>query len=78
LERFVAVPSEPAGLYVAWRQLVLSQRVLGVAVHDAKLAAAMMLQGIERILTFNARDFARYPGIVAVTPDQLIALGDKE
>jgi predicted nucleic acid-binding protein len=44
----------------------------GVQVHDARLAAAMHVHGIQRVLTFNARDFARYPDIQAVHPQALL------
>jgi hypothetical protein len=31
----------------------------------------MLVHGVPRILTFNAPDFARYPGIEAVHPARL-------
>jgi predicted nucleic acid-binding protein len=55
-----------------WRTLLVSHNVSGVRVHDARLAAAMRVHGIQRILTFNDRDFARYPGIQAVHPRALL------
>lgn len=73
LERFITVLPEPAGLYERWRELVLSQRVLGVQVHDAKIVAAMNLHGIQQILTFNGRDFSRYVDVLVITPEQLPA-----
>jgi hypothetical protein len=44
--------------------------VSGVQVHDARLVAAMKLNSVTHILTFNATDFTRYAteGIVAVDP----------
>jgi predicted nucleic acid-binding protein len=51
-----------------WRKLLVSHNISGVQVHDARLVAAMRVQGVRRILTFNDRDFARYPGIEAVHP----------
>jgi predicted nucleic acid-binding protein len=68
LERSFTVLPEPPNLYSTWRQLVVSHSILGVQVHDAKLVAAMMLHGITDILTFNGKDFARYPGINAISP----------
>jgi predicted nucleic acid-binding protein len=68
LERFITILPEPPGLYAAWRQIVMTHRVSGVQVHDAKLVAAMALHGIDRILTLNATDFRRYAQITAVTP----------
>ena len=51
-----------------WRNLLVAHGVSGVQVHDARLAAAMRVHGIKRILTFNDRDFARYTGIEAIHP----------
>jgi len=42
--------------------------VSGVQVHDARLAAAMRVHGVKRILTFNDRDFARYADMEAIHP----------
>jgi predicted nucleic acid-binding protein len=55
-----------------WRALLVSQNVSGVQVHDARLAAAMRVHGIQRVLTFNERDFVRYPDIQAVHPRALL------
>lgn len=51
-----------------WRRLLVAYGVSGVRVHDARLVAAMLAHGIKRILTFNDKDFARYPDIEAVHP----------
>lgn len=51
-----------------WRRLLVTQNVAGVQVHDARLVGAMKVHGVKRILTFNERDFARYPDIEAVHP----------
>src|SRR5437762_12397252 len=39
-----------------WRKLLVTYGVSGVQVHDARLAAAMRVHGVKRILTFNERD----------------------
>jgi predicted nucleic acid-binding protein len=72
VERFVRILPEPAGLYGQWRNPVIAHRVLGVQVHDAKLVAAMNLHRVDRILTHNQRDFARYNGIQVLTPAQVV------
>jgi len=59
-------------IHQEWRALLVSQNVSGVQVHDARLAAAMRVHGIQRVLTFNERDFARYPDIQAVHPRALL------
>ena len=43
-----------------WRRLVTIHNVAGVPAHDARLVAAMKVQGLSHILTFNTSDFVRY------------------
>jgi predicted nucleic acid-binding protein len=71
LERHFTVLPDSALTYRTWRQLVIAHTVLGVKVHDAWLVAAMKAHGVNRILTFNASDFARYDGIECVDPQAL-------
>jgi predicted nucleic acid-binding protein len=51
-----------------WRTLLVTSGVSGVQVHDARLVAAMHVHSVERILTFNEKDFTRYTDIQAVHP----------
>jgi len=46
--------------------------VKGVQVHDARLAAAMNIHGITKLLTMNTRDFQRFPGIEALQPGEAL------
>src|SRR2546423_1013091 len=55
-------------IYRVWRQLVVHNRVRGVQVHDARLAAAMHVHGISHIVTLNQPDFVRYTSITVVQP----------
>src|SRR5205085_2346807 len=48
-------------LYDEWQRLVETYDCAGKAAHDARIVAAMNLQGVTRILSFNAKDFQRYP-----------------
>lgn len=57
-----------ATAYFIWRQLIVAHAVRGRQVHDARLVALMMAHGIAHILTLNAGDFARFPGIVELAP----------
>jgi len=57
-------------VYRRWETLVNDQNVLGKQGHDAHLVAWMHRHNVTRILTFNARDFARY-GITVVDPRSL-------
>jgi predicted nucleic acid-binding protein len=68
LERLTVILSEPANLYATWRSIVVTHRVLGVQVHDAKLVAAMQLHNIKQILTLNPVDFTRYSTVSTITP----------
>lgn len=71
-EHFPLVP-EPPALYPRWRQLAHAHSVRGRQVFDARLAAIMIEAGINHILTFNADDFRRYSGIIAISPYTLTA-----
>jgi predicted nucleic acid-binding protein len=69
---FPVLPDSPA-VYPAWRRIVVSQGVMGVQVHDARLVAIMEVHGVTHLLTLNAADFVRYPGVTALTPAAVIA-----
>jgi len=56
-------------VYREWRRIVLDYGVSGAQVHDARLAATMIVHGIRHILTFNAADFRRYDDLIALHPD---------
>ena len=70
IERLFPILPDRPEVYQEWRTLVVTFSVAGVQVHDARLVAAMKVNAISHILTFNAQDFKRYipEGIVAVTP----------
>jgi predicted nucleic acid-binding protein len=70
IERVLTLLPDSPATYAEWKRLVVKHSVLGVRVHDARLAAIMKVHGIERILTFNAEDFTRY-GIEIVHPSSI-------
>ena len=72
LERAVTVLPDPPSGYERWKRLLEDHRVVGVQVHDARLVATMLSFRIKRILTANAKDFQRYSGIEAVTPQAAV------
>lgn len=51
---FAALPDDPRILPM-WRQLFVQHQVIGKSAHDARLVAAMLVHGINRLLTFNSR-----------------------
>jgi len=60
LKRFFALlPEVP--LHEQWERLVGTHSVSGKNTHDARLVAAMIVHGVNAILTFNVQDFTRYP-----------------
>lgn len=71
LEGFFQILSESAASYAAWKSLLTTHRVSGAQVHDARLAAVMKANAIEKIVTFNVPDFSRFAGIEAIHPDQI-------
>lgn len=66
---FTVLPEVP--LHAEWLRLVTTYRVSGKNVHDARLVAAMVVHGVEQILTFNGADFARYAEISVLDPFQI-------
>ena len=67
IERLFRLASDDPAIYPMWKALVITHRVLGVKVYDARLVAAMLVHGIGRILTFNVADFSRY-GVPVLHP----------
>ncbi len=58
-------------VYREWRRIIVQHGVLGVQVHDARLAASMMVHGVTSILTFNVTDFSRFTGVTALHPSSI-------
>jgi len=58
-------------VYREWRRIVVQHSVLGVQIHDARLAAAMYVHRVSHILTLNVSDFSRFSGLITVHPNSL-------
>lgn len=58
-------------VYREWRRIVVEYGIAGVQVHDARLAATMLVHQVRHILTLNAADFIRYQGLMAIHPSNL-------
>lgn len=71
LELLFPLVADTPEVYREWRTLVAAAGVSGVKVHDARLAAVMLANGLTHVLTFNADDFKRFPGITAVRPEDV-------
>lgn len=72
LKTLFTVLNETQAVFTEWEQLVVQYNVEGKNAHDARLVAAMYVHGIDRLLTFNQKDFQRYPKIIVVTPPDLL------
>jgi predicted nucleic acid-binding protein len=56
-----------------WFELVDRCQVAGKRSHDARLAALVVVHGIQQLLTFNTADFPRTWGVEAAHPKQFVA-----
>jgi len=71
-EGMILLPDSEA-VYREWRRIVVQHSVSGVQVHDARLAASMVVHGVGHILTLNVGDFSRFSGLTAVHPGRVLA-----
>ena len=71
IEAGMSLLPENERVYREWRQIVVMHSVMGVQVHDARLAAAMYVHGVRHILTLNVADFGRFDGLTALHPDSV-------
>jgi len=55
---FELLPETP--LMDEWRRLVTTYGVTGKPTHDARYVAAMKVHQLDKVLTFNGSDFARF------------------
>lgn len=69
---FSILPDSP-DIHREWQQLVVEHRVSGKKAHDTRLVAAMLVHGVQTIVTFNGADFRRYPGINILHPREIFA-----
>jgi predicted nucleic acid-binding protein len=69
IERYCRLLPDSLDTHQEWRRLIVTHSVMGVEVYDARLVASMNVHGISGLLTFDSKDFKRYPGIVVVSPE---------
>lgn len=73
IEAGMSLLPESEHVYREWRRLVVKYGVMGVQVHDARLAATMYVHGVRHILTLNVADFNRFDGLTVMHPDSVRA-----
>ena len=71
LDAVLSVLHDTPEVYSRWRKLLVDHSVKGIQVHDARIAAAMQVHGIGKLLTYNSRDFKRYGDVVPILPTEL-------
>jgi predicted nucleic acid-binding protein len=72
-ERSLSILSESGESYLHWKKLIVDHDVRGSKVHDTRLVSVMLAFVIRNILTFNTADFARFPKIETLHPDQVVS-----
>lgn len=60
--------SDTPDIFSEWQRLVELHKVKGRQAHDARLVAAMIVNGVSHLLTFNDADFKRYGEITVINP----------
>src|SRR5580765_5292121 len=71
IEMGLSLLPDCAAVYERLRRIVVQYSISGVQVHDARLAAAMYVHGVNHILTLNVADFGRYDGLTPLHPDSI-------
>jgi predicted nucleic acid-binding protein len=71
---FTLLEDSPA-ILPEWERLVTTYVVLGRNAHDARFVAAMLIHNVTHLLTFDAGDFKRFPGITVLTPAAVVPPG---
>ena len=68
-EQFSMLQDTPS-IFAVWLELVTQHHVSGKPSHDARLAAAVQVHGLDAILTRNIADFKRF-GLNVINPAAL-------
>lgn len=63
----VFLAEDSAGYWPALRDLLVAGGVVGPRVHDARVAAICLRNGVDRLLSAD-RDFSRFPNLRVVNP----------
>jgi predicted nucleic acid-binding protein len=69
IESGMSLLPDNEAVYREWRRIIVHHGVLGVQVHDARLAAAMYVHHVSHILTLNPGDFRRFTGLTPLHPE---------
>ena len=71
LDQFPLIEEQPESFRI-WLKLVQRYQIAGKRVHDARLAATMLANDIQHIVTFNMDDFADIAEITPLHPRTIL------
>lgn len=71
IEKYFRLLPDNLATFLEWRRLVSDFQVKGVQVHDAKIVASVFTHKIPYLVTFNEKDFRRFPMINIVHPNDV-------
>ncbi len=68
IQKHFALLPDNLATFNEWRRLVSGLSNIGVQVHDAKIVASMIAYNVQYLVTFNEKDFKRFPMITVLNP----------
>ena len=68
IQKHFRLLSDNLATFNEWRRLVSDYQISGLQVHDAKLVASMIAHNVQYLITFNEKDFKRFPMITVLNP----------
>lgn len=68
IQKYFRLLPDSLQTFLEWRKLVSDYSVSGVSVHDAKVAASVIVHQIDFLVTANEKDFKRFSMIQTVNP----------
>ncbi|PSB01703.1 type II toxin-antitoxin system VapC family toxin [Merismopedia glauca] len=71
LDRFSLLEESPQ-IFANWLTLVTNNQIIGKRTHDVRIIAAMLVNGITHLLTFNVSDFMGISNIRVTHPQDLV------
>lgn len=71
IEKHCRLLPDNLAAFIRWRQIITDYDIKGVQVHDARIAASVMVHNIRYLLTFNTGDFERFKQITVVSPSDI-------
>lgn len=71
-ETLFSLKEDTSAIYLEWKRLVNQHAVMGKNVHDARIAAALTVHGINHLVTFNKKHFKRFSAFTTLLPTEVL------